>query len=753
MKKYRVYIGIFAVALTVLVFYFFCIHREWSAKESLSRAQVAKMLAFLKYDQTGCEEILEDTKDFLPTDVDSDQWYGKYVAVVLKEELMDAADDKGFHPLDKFCYEDLVRIMEKFHLSEESLSFSIKKHQPDGMVPRSQWCEVYKLLITDNLRVQKKKTTVYGTSENTSGLKAWQIVTAEGVKMAEGLSLNEYCNREIEVYEAMGEILCVVGFGTDASVMENVWIKSTDDNQLHVFYKGYDIDVSMASKTSDNLEENMGDLIFEKGELRSIRYKTSRIKASLDEIGDDYMVLNGYGKLSVLKNMVMYQIYPDPKEIEKEVLRTDGTVYEFVLEGEAICGLIYQAYSEERIRILLHGEENSYEQSEAVFTSDEKFMVISGNEVTRYNSGEQAFFETKDSAFAECEEVQIKTEDPEGKIEILSLERQGENPQYRGTICLSDSDEGLRLINEVNIEDYVAGVIPSEMPVSYGIEALKVQAVCARTFAMRSLDGNFKGYPAHLDDTVASQVYNNVPECEESIRAAGETKGQVLKNEEGLTPTYFFSTSCGHTSDAADVWYDGGENIESVSKSVFLSDDSVSLDLKKEEDFRRFIDREDGYHYFEENLSWFRWQVYLTGEDIANGLLSFLGQNIGNLSEVNVRERGSSGILKAVDIKGDEGTYTVYGEYNIRNVFSPANAEIMTHTGECVTGWKMLPSGYFYLDPVREDGDCQGYMLYGGGYGHGCGLSQNGAMKMAEAGKTYEEILTGFFPDSQIIAE
>ena len=67
---------------------------------------------------------------------------------------------------------------------------------------------------------------------------------------------------------------------------------------------------------------------------------------------------------------------------------------------------------------------------------------------------EQAFFETKDSVFAECEEIQIKTEDPEGKIEILSLERQGENPQYRGTICLSDSDEGLRLINEVNIEDY-----------------------------------------------------------------------------------------------------------------------------------------------------------------------------------------------------------------------------------------------------------------------------------------------------------
>lgn len=753
MKRYRVHIGIFVVALTVLVFYFFFIYREWSAKESLSRAQVAKMLAFLRYDQTGCEEILENTKDLMPIDIDSDQWYGKYVAVVLKEELMSADEDKGFHPLDKFSYDDLIRIMEKFHLSEESLSFSVKKHQPDGMVPRSQWCEVYQLLITDNLRVQKKKTVVYGTPENASELKAWQIVTSDGIKTAEGLALHEYRNREIEVYEAMGEILCVVGFGADLSVMENAWIKTMDNNQLQVFFKGCDIDVLMSSETSDNIEENMGDLIFEKGRLTSIRYKTSRMKASLDEIGDDYLVLNGYGKVSVSKNMVMYQIYPNPKEIEREVLRTDGTVYEFVLEGEEICGLIYQAYSEEKIRILLHSGENSYEQSEAVFTSDENFMVISGNEVTLYDSGEQAFFKTKDSVFAEWKEVQIQTENPKGKIKILSLERQGENPQYRGTICLSDSDDGLRLINQVNIEDYVAGVIPSEMPVSYGIEALKVQAVCARTFAMRALDGSFKEYPAHLDDTVASQVYNNVPECEESIRAAQETKGQVLKNDAGLTTTYFFSTSCGHTSDASDVWYDGSENIEDGSKSVFLSDGSVNLNLKEEEDFRRFIDREDGHHYFEEDLSWFRWQVYLTGEDIVNGLLSFSGQNIGKLVSVNVRERGSSGILKAIDIEGDAGTYTVYGEYNIRNVFSPMNAEIMTHTGECVTGWKMLPSGYFYLDPVVEDGHCQGYMLYGGGYGHGCGLSQNGAMKMAEAGKNYEEILTSFFPDSWIIAE
>ena len=93
-------------------------------------------------------------------------------------------------------------------------------------------------------------------------------------------------------------------------------------------------------------------------------------------------------------------------------------------------------------------------------------------------------------------------------------------------------------------------MIPGEMPVSYGQEALKVQAVCARTFGRRALGTTFRDYPANLDDTVSSQVYNNQEECEESIQAASETRGQVLQNPEGLTATYFFSTSCGHTSDA-----------------------------------------------------------------------------------------------------------------------------------------------------------------------------------------------------------
>lgn len=167
----------------------------------------------------------------------------------------------------------------------------------------------------------------------------------------------------------------------------------------------------------------------------------------------------------------------------------------------------------------------------------------------------------------------------------------------------------------------------------------------------------------HLDDTVASQVYNQNEECPESIQAVSQTRGQVLKNSEGLTATYFFSTSCGHTSDPEDVWYNGDGEEKEAAVSVFLSDDTVTLALSREADFRKFIDREDGYNYFEEDLPWFRWQVYLPAEDICSGVEHLCQTNIGELESVAVLERADSGLIKAVEVTGSENQCRIYGEY------------------------------------------------------------------------------------------
>lgn len=714
----------------------------------MNRAQIARMLALMRYENSECNEMGKaDVDGEVPMDVSVDEWYGNYAVVALKEGWMTVKDDGGFHPSDAFTYGDLRHIMEQFHLSEELLSFSMKYRQDDGMVPRKQWCEVYQLLSAESSKIRRERLAIHGTPSNISALGAWQVLTTEGVKQADGLAVDLYMDKTVEVYMAGDEILCVIDVAGETCQLENVWIESGESDEIRVFFGGYERQMKLDGKLNQRLEPNMGDMTFTNGKLTSVNYKTSRIKDALTGIGENSFTLENYGDVPAVENLVIYQVAPAPQIISKESLTADGTVYEFVLQGNEICGIIYQDYAEETIRVLLHGAGDVYEQSSATVTSEEAFLVTQGDSVYRYDGGSEVTISAGEG------NTVIKAENERGRIQVLSLERSCGAPSYHGSICLEDKGDSLLVINEVNMEDYVAGVIPGEMPVSYGKEALKVQAVCARTFGMRALGTTFREYPANLDDTVSSQVYNNQEECEESIQAASETRGQVLQNPEGLTATYFFSTSCGHTSDAKDVWYSGGGSDDEEAVSVFLSDDSVGLNLMQEEDFRRFINMEDGIDYFEQDLPWFRWQVFVDAEDIRNSVLNIGQTDIGELENITVIERAESGLLKAIQLEGSLDTCTVYGEYKIRQVFSPANAELIPQSGETVTGWSLLPSAYCYIDAVVENDVCEGYLIHGGGYGHGCGMSQNGAMKMAEMGKSYDEILKYFFPDSQLISE
>ena len=94
---------------------------------------------------------------------------------------------------------------------------------------------------------------------------------------------------------------------------------------------------------------------------------------------------------------------------------------------------------------------------------------------------------------------------------------------------MSETTEGIAVINELDIEEYLKCVVPSEMPVSYGVNALKCQAVCARSYAYTQLENNYYGeYGAHVDDSVAFQVYKNTNINEDSSKAVDETNGSAV---------------------------------------------------------------------------------------------------------------------------------------------------------------------------------------------------------------------------------
>lgn len=137
---------------------------------------------------------------------------------------------------------------------------------------------------------------------------------------------------------------------------------------------------------------------------------------------------------------------------------------------------------------------------------------------------------------------------------LNSVSRNGNNPEYRGTIELGLNDGKIVVINELSLEQYLYAVVPSEMPSSYGIEALKVQAVCARSYAVSHMNnGALSAYGAQVNDSTDYQVYNVTPENENSISAVKATYGQVLMYNGEIANTYFFATSCGSTTDST-VW-------------------------------------------------------------------------------------------------------------------------------------------------------------------------------------------------------
>ena len=157
---------------------------------------------------------------------------------------------------------------------------------------------------------------------------------------------------------------------------------------------------------------------------------------------------------------------------------------------------------------------------------------------------------------------------------MTSIERQCGNPVYYGKLELIRNGESLNLINELSLEEYLKGVVPSEMPPSYEEQALMAQAVCARTYAWKQMQGEgVSGYPADVDDSVSYQVYGNIQPQESTSEAVEETKGLILTREGEPIEAYYFSTSAGATS-TDEIW--GAEEAAPYLKSVVCEFDENS---------------------------------------------------------------------------------------------------------------------------------------------------------------------------------
>lgn len=297
---------------------------------------------------------------------------------------------------------------------------------------------------------------------------------------------------------------------------------------------------------------------------------------------------------------------------------------------------------------------------------------------------------------------------------VTSISRQGQAPVYEGTLEIHAGDGGLLLINELPLETYLEGVVPSEMPSRYEAEALKAQAICARTYAWKQMQEEaLSDYGADVDDSVNFQVYQNVPPQPETSAAVQETAGKVLTHDGELIEAYYFSTSAGATS-TDEVW--GAEETAAYLKSVPCS--------------------------FDGEEPWSAWEVTLPWDMLEERASGLPGCG-GTLNSLAVMKKSEGGAAVELCVYTEAGVGILTTEYDIREFLAPTGLTVTEKDGTETEGGGLLPSAYFELTVLPEEA----LKISGGGYGHGVGMSQSAANAMAEEGYTCEEILQYFFRD------
>lgn len=419
-----------------------------------------------------------------------------------------------------------------------------------------------------------------------------------------------------------------------------------------------------------------------------------------------------------------------------------------------------------KIRVLLKSTGyKSLTHNKVTLTSTNKFTVSNGKKTKTYPAKKVITIKASSKIFKGASVVTIQAE-KRGKIKVNSIKRSQGNPSYRGAIILRKSGGNLSVVNEVPLEEYLYSVVSSEISTSSPAETLKAQAITARSYAYSHLgNGNYKKYKADFDDSAYFQVYNNIAETRSTRKAVNETEHKVLKDGNKIVSTYYFSTSFGQTTLPSEIW--GSVRADKYYKSILQQKREIRKDLSKESAFISFM--KSRTTTFDSKSDWYRWHITIPKKDFQkfinkklaswyasypsyvktkqkNG--SYTSQKIstvGKLKNVSVIERKKSGLACALQITGKKKTVRIYGTERLRYILMPDSYPLVKKNGGTISNMSSLPSSFFYVKKGKKN-----YTIYGGGYGHGVGMSQSGAVQMGREGYSYSKILHHFFKNVQI---
>ena len=713
-------------------------------KSGITRAAAAKSvaLALLSPKELNAWEKTYGASRFAADEVG--EWYVPYLDYLYENDYLDEAETPADreHAEGFLTYREAARIAEQLSGNLKRLVLANRRNG-EKAYPAEDWWLLYDSLLKEADRegaVHTETVCIYGTPENIQGCPAWTAYTSLGTLTFYGLSLDSYVDHELSVLLRDGELIHVQKDKGQNTLYRNVWILDGDSQGLMVYIGDIQRRIPFRKNYKKTVEliGNLADLTMDHGKITKVSVKKERISGKVLSVQEGSIELEGYGTVPLDTEYKVLKTYGGVKRQQLSDILVGSENQEFIVAKGKICAAIKEREdAADRIRVLIMGNgfESRYHEKIEI-TCPGSIKKIQGDSETMLDPASVISVTSGDGT---CSERLILEPQDGSELTVNSLVRAQGTPSYGGRLEILDTENGLVLVNEIDMEAYLKKVIPSEMPSSYEKEALKAQAVCARTYAfVQSRSNSYSEYGAQIDDSTQFQVYNNVDPDEKTAQAVQETYGKMLYYNGNPITAYYFSTSCGTTTNAS-IW-DSDPEATPYLRCLSLQTARSRLSFASEKAFASFIKKKD-FPAYDASYPLYRWNFRTNGTIIA----SHVG-GVGKITGVSVTERGPGGVAMKLLVKGSEGETTISGQNAIRSALGDASLTLTLMDGKTSDGWSLLPSGFLAIEETGTDeqGVVQ-FRVYGGGYGHGVGMSQNGAQGMAKAGMGYEEILKYFY--------
>ncbi len=758
----------------------------------ITRGQIAKMIAVAFFDS---EYINSLKRQISFTDTSPQQWYDKYINVVFVNGKMTGSGDL-FKPNEPITLQEAQFLLDKLNPNNK-LKLQITEETKNTPISYALWVNFYTGTL-ENLSegkgleagfgIKQNQFTVLATPGNNTQLTGRFMITDIGPISFAGFDVEPYVDKEISALVKDDELLCVTAVVSTEPTIKNAYIVKSQKDDITIFAGGAE---RTYKSNVGQVKSAIADVTVSGGTVAKIQECTDSFNEKILQVNPKEIVFEGKGGVTVAHNFKVYSALESKVKWKqnKDLILGSNCANFFVSNNEIQAAVITLKPLPKNIRVAI---------STTGFTGlIHKNVVVSGTTqyLVRYGENERTLeayesFDITDELFANAERVYVRALGEGGKVVLESVKRNWENnapPKYRGFFEITKREGGYVVVNELDFEEYLYAVVPSEIPSSFGVEASEVQAISARSYAyIQYYSNRYQAYGANVDDSVDCQVYNNIPENDVSIAAVNATRGECLTFEQNVVSANFFSNSAGMTANSGEVWANTLTKQFPTTTPEYLRAVPQYIegnygDLSVEENARAFFKNMDVIAY-DSDFNWFRWNTSMSAEEItasvnanlkeryeANPLLiktvqpngsaqSLPISSIGTVTDMEVTQRGEGGNIIQLKLVGTTATILVETEYNIRNLIRPkqyitGGRSIPTKMkdGKVMYDYALMPSAFLVFDKeFNQEGKLTSVVFYGGGYGHGVGMSQNGVKGMVDRGFTVAQILQHFYPGTAI---